>query len=82
MTPKRRFLNPHHWFWEWAYVLSVFAVFTWRLNVNATRFDSTEIAVIVESGVWAVAAVGLLMWLRRRHNNLFNNKREREIGDM
>lgn len=52
--------------WDIAYLVSVFSVFLWRLHSHASNFDSTEIAVVTESGVWAVGAVSALLWFRKR----------------
>jgi hypothetical protein len=57
--------DAHHPIWEISFVVSVFSVFLWRLQANATNFDSTEIAVITESGIFAVSAVSALLWFRK-----------------
>lgn len=63
--------NPNHWVWEWLYLASVFAVFVSCLYTNATKFDGTEIRTIVISGTYAIGAVGLLLWIRRKHRKLW-----------
>ena len=71
------FRDPNNWLWEWLYITAVFAVFVWRLYANASDFDSTEIVTVVQSGMFAITAVGVLVWIRGRHERLWRKKNVR-----